>query len=264
MGVSAAPMSLVEDTKGEPAGGAWRQAEVAHAYLEDRRRAMPLWAEQADLLCRLIDRVERPIRRLLDLGAGDGVLSEIILDRHPLSEAVLVDFSRPMLDAAASRLESRAGRWRLVEADLSSPEWVNALPAGAPYDAVVSGLCIHHLPHERKRQLYEEVFGLLAAGGAFLNWEHVAVGEWAQGMFDERMVEGLVRLERTRPEPRAVKAVASEYRARPDAAENKLLDPQTQCEWLRSIGFERVDVFFRWLELALLGGIRPPGGGGGR
>jgi tRNA (cmo5U34)-methyltransferase len=259
MGVSAAPMSLTQSTKGEPAGGAWRQVEVARAYLDDRRRAVPLWAEQADLLSRLVDRVERPIRRLLDLGAGDGVLSEIVLDRHPHSEAVLVDFSRPMLDAAASRLESRAGRWQLVEADLSSPEWVAALPAGEPYDAVVSGFCIHHLPHERKRQLYEEVFGLLSAGGAFLNWEHVAVGEWAQGMFDERMVEGLVRLERMRPEPRAPEAVASEYRARPDAAENQLLDPQTQCEWLRSIGFERVDVYFRWLELALFGGIRPDG-----
>lgn len=251
--------SLAEGTKGEPAGDAWRQTDVARAYLNDRRRMVPLWAEQADLLRCLVDRVERPIRRFLDIGAGDGVLSEILLDRHPQSEAVLVDFSRPMLDAAASRLESSAGRWRSVEADLSSPGWVNALPAGEPYDAVVSGLCIHHLPDERKRQLYEEVFDLLAAGGAFLNWEHVSVGEWARGMFDERMVEGLVRLERTRPEPRAAEAVANEYRARPDAADNRLLDPETQCEWLRSIGFERVDVFFRWLELALFGGIRPPG-----
>lgn len=256
-------MSLAEGAKGQPAGGAWKQAEVARAYLDDRRRAVPLWAEQADLLRRLVDRGERPMRRFLDLGAGDGVLSEIMLERHPQSEAVLVDFSRPMLDAAASRLESLAGRWRSVEVDLSAPEWVNALPAGEPYDAVVSGFCIHHLPHERKRELYEEVFGLLSGGGAFLNWEHVAVGEWAQGMFDESMVERLVRLERTRAEPRAAEAVASEYRARPDAAENKLLDPQTQCEWLRSIGFGRVDLYFRWLELALFGGIRPPDAEGG-
>jgi SAM-dependent methyltransferase len=261
MGVSAVPVSLAEGASGQPAGGAWKQAAVARSYLDDRRRAVPLWAEQAELLRRLVDRGERPIRRFLDLGAGDGVLSEMLLERHPKSEAVLVDFSRPMLDAAAGRLASLPGRWQSVEVDLSAPDWVNALPPGEPYDAVVSGFCIHHLPHERKRELYEEVFALLAGGGAFLNWEHVAVGEWAQGMFDERMVEGLVRLERTRPEPRAAEEVASEYRARPDAAENKLLDPETQCQWLRSIGFERVDVFFRWLELALLGGIRPVEGG---
>ena len=38
---------------------------------------------------------------------------------------------------------------------------------------------------------------------------------------------------------------------------NKLLDVQTQLEWLSAIGFEDVDCYWKWLELALLIGYRP-------
>jgi hypothetical protein len=36
-----------------------------------------------------------------------------------------------------------------------------------------------------------------------------------------------------------------------------LLDVETQLGWLRDIGFEDVDCHGKWLELALLAGVRP-------
>ena len=116
---------------------------------------------------------------------------------------MLVDFSEPMLAAAESRLAGRRGRWEIVEADLATPGWLRrACRAGERFDAIVSRLCIHHLPDERKRELYEEAFDLLEPGGLFLNWEHVAIGGLAEGLFDEYFIERMLEAERERDDPR--------------------------------------------------------------
>jgi hypothetical protein len=44
------------------------------------------------------------------------------------------------------------------------------------------------------------------------------------------------------------------YYQRPDKTENILAPVETQCQWLRDIGFQDVDCFFKVFELALFGG----------
>ena len=39
---------------------------------------------------------------------------------------------------------------------------------------------------------------------------------------------------------------------------DKLLSVKTQLRWLRQIGFVDVDCYWKWLELALLIGIKSP------
>ena len=51
-------------------------------------------------------------------------------------------------------------------ADLASPSWTEAIAPDGPYDAVVSGFTIHHLPDERKRQLYAEIASIEEQNGA--------------------------------------------------------------------------------------------------
>jgi hypothetical protein len=53
---------------------------------------------------------------------------------------------------------------------------------------------------------------------------------------------------------RSRKELAREYYARPDKRENILAPVETQCAWLRAIGFQDVDCFFKLFELALFGG----------
>jgi len=235
-------------------GAAWQRERVVTGFIDERRRLIPLLDVQEELIRRLVKRGGRVVRRFCDLGAGDGAFSELLMDLFPGSSGVLVDFSEPMLAAAESRLAARRGRWRIVRGDLSEPQWLDGLQKSERFDAVVSRLCIHHLPDARKRVLYQEAFELLEPGGLFLNWEHVSAGGLAEGMFEELFVERLLEAERERESPRPPEVVVREYQ---DAAdEDVLLDAETQCDWLREIGFEQVDVYFKLPELAIFGGVR--------
>jgi tRNA (cmo5U34)-methyltransferase len=48
--------------------------------------------------------------------------------------------------------------------------------------------------------------------------------------------------------------VEATYYNRPDKRENILAPMDAKCEWLRQIGFQDVDCFFKVFELALFGG----------
>ena len=172
---------------------------------------------------------ERPAR-VLDLGSGDGRLLSIVLTACAPAEAVALDFSPAMLDRLRGRF-SGSPRVSIVAHDLDEP-----LPAklGA-FDVVMSSFAIHHLTHERKRTLYEEVYTRLRPGGVFCNLEHVASSTLPlHHLF-------LARLD-VRPEE--------------EDPSNKLLDVHEQLRWLRQIGFTDVDCHWKWRELALLAGTR--------
>src|SRR6185503_13428426 len=130
-----------------------------------RKSAIPHRSEgEATLLS------EVPVRtkRVLDLGCGDGHLLALVLGHCPTATGVGLDFSSRMLEQARLRFAGDS-RIQLIDHNLDNP-----LPALGTFDCAVSSFAIHHCTHERKREIYAEVFALLERGGVFCNLEHVA------------------------------------------------------------------------------------------
>lgn len=249
---------------GDRSDRVWQDAGVVRSFLSGTRAAIPFAAEQIALLLDVAAAIGRtPVGRVLDLGSGDGILAAAVLDRYPAAEATLVDFSPPMLDAARSRFAGAGDRVAIVEADLAHSAWVSQLPHSDPgaYDLVVSGFAIHHLADEAKRRVFGEIADRLASGGCFLNLDHVAsVSPRLSDLFDERLIDAL-HAGRRRTESDVSRAtVGAEYRTRQEV--NILVPVETQCAWLREVGFAEVDCYFKWLELALFGGRLSTGEGG--
>ena len=178
----------------------------------------------------LLEQVPKSVKRILDLGTGDGRLLALLKIDRPQVESIAIDFSPTMLEAAKTRFAGDASV-ELIAHNLDEP-----LPKIGSFDAVVSSFAIHHLTHERKRSLYTEIFALLEPGGIFCNLEHVASSTPA---LHERFRQAL--------------GISNE----PEDPSNKLLDVETQLVWLREIGFTDVDCYWKWLELALLVGVKP-------
>lgn len=238
---------------------AWKDETLVRTYLDGIRGAIPLAAEQIETMLRLIDAGGLPVRSFLDLGCGGGALAAALLERYPQANATLVDFSEPMLIEARERLASFGTQCRFLQADLSSRDWLRDAGSQAPYDAAVSGYAIHHLTDDRKRALYGEVFELLRPGAFFLNIEHVSSpGPWLTSVFDDVMTDSLYAYQRSIGSGKTRDEVASEYVHRPDKQENILAPVQDQCEWLRALGYQDVDCYFKLFELAVFGGRKPP------
>jgi SAM-dependent methyltransferase len=212
----------------------WATAAHAGAYLKRGPEWPPHRFEGEAVLLALLD---SGVRRVLDLGAGDGRLLATVLAAHPDARGVAVDGSPTMLAAARQRFSSGLGAGpapvEVVEHDLDQP-----LPSDrlGRFDAVVSAFAIHHCPDSRKRALYAEVAGRLEPGGWFCNLEHVASPTPAihAAFFD-----------------------AIGMNVADEDPSNKLVAVPVQLGWLRDAGFTDVDCYWKWRELALLAGRVP-------
>lgn len=237
-------------------GSAWKSREHVDAWISGLRMELPFAKETLSLMAQLIESSGRDVKKCLDLGAGDGVIAELVLRSFPDSEAVLVDFSDAMVEEASARLDVYGDRVKLITADLSDSAWVSALPTDRDYDAVLSACCIHHLEHERKRELYCEVFELLGPGGFFINHDCVTVcKDSTRELFEKRFVDEILRFEEQRQSGKSREEV--EQFVHHDDEEDKPSPLDDQIRWLDEIGFEGVEVYFKWLEVVLFGGSKP-------
>ncbi len=255
----------------------WQGGDLTDRYLNGVRGAIPLAQAQMDTMRRLIRWSQEEVTAVLDLGCGDGILGQAVLDQYPAARGIFADFSEPMLTAAQKRLAGYGERARLVEVDYGNRDWIVRLaeeqggggaegkaplrsfaPPPLWFDVIVSGFSIHHQPDGRKRQLYTELYDLLTPGGIFVNVEHVASrSKWGEMLFEEAFVDAMVAYHRQNGNGQAREQIAHELYNRPDKAANKLTAVETQCDWLREIGFIHVDCYLKYFELAVFAGVKP-------
>ena len=205
----------------------WKNTKHALAYLA-RADKLPHRTEGEKVL---LEQIPPNTQRILDLGTGNGRLLALVLIGRPNSEGVGLDYSEPMLAEARKRFAENKNA-KVIKHDLNDP-----LPLElGNFGAVVSSLAIHHCTHARKKRLYQEIFNLLNPKGVFCNLEHVASStQTLHAKFLSLVGQTLETEDKS----------------------NKLLDVETQLRWLRKIGFKDVDCYWKWLELALLVGVKP-------
>ncbi len=214
----------------------------ARDYERQRRRLIPPYDSFYDTAVDALTLAGRPLVRVLDLGAGTGLLARRIADVLPHAELTLLDGAPSMLEQACAALGDRA---RYIVGDLGDP-----LPDG-PWDAVVSALAIHHLEDEGKRALFARLHDALAPGGVFVNAEQVAApSPLLQDRYTAWHESGARRAGATDRE-----WVASAHRMRLD----RWATVEQQLSWLRDAGFADADCLFKDHCFAVLVARRPLG-----
>jgi len=211
----------------------WSSVHHATAYL-DIVDAVPHRTEGEAVL---LQHIPINAKRVLDLGTGNGRLLKIIKANRPNITGVDLDISPTMLRVAQESFAVDKSV-KVIEHDLNN-SLLPLLSKLGTFDVIVTSLTIHHLTHKRKRSIYEEVFSLLNRGGIFCNLEHVdSPTSNLHEHFLNSIGDRIARFAR-------------------DENSDRLLSLETQLGWLRQIGFVDVDCYWKWLELALIIGIKP-------
>jgi tRNA (cmo5U34)-methyltransferase len=212
--------------------------ENAEHYDKIRKLIIPCFDDLYNITTELTNsKKESP--KILDLGAGTGLLTKYLLEKYPNAEFTLIDLSEEMLKIAKNRFKGNTN-FKYIVADYSTYDPANS------FDMVVSSLSIHHLEDEDKEKLYKKVYNSLNQDGIFLNADQV-VGptpdidksyqkNWL-GKIEENNFTG----------PEKDTAIERMKFDKPATLENNL-------KWLTDCGFKDVDVYYKYYNFCIFYG----------
>jgi tRNA (cmo5U34)-methyltransferase len=235
----------------------WYEAEKAAYFRDHASRYIPDRARMQELLASLLSHVLAPrfpdcVPDVLELGCGDGVLSQALMLRHSSITVTLLDGSRDMLDAAEKRFGSDP-RVRYIQATLQDVI-AGRTDLGTPH-FIVSSLAIHHLTLAEKAQLFACAAHALVPGGAFANVDVVlspaaCVEEWYLELWRDWIREH----DAIAADGKSFTHIPTQYKHNADNFPDPL---QEQLRQLEGAGFDAVDVFFKSGVFAVYGGFKP-------
>lgn len=180
---------------------------------------------------------------VLDLGAGTGLFSRMVLDKCPLARFALWDVAEKMLGLARERFRDYPDQFRYVVEDY------RRLGTGESFDMVISSLSIHHLEDQEKRELFGVVYRVLRQGGIFINVDLVKGPTISLEEF--YWTNWLEKIRR---------AGASEDEIRAGIERRKAFDRDATLEnqlfWLREAGFPDADCVYRDFKIGVFFGIK--------
>ncbi|MEZ5076938.1 MAG: class I SAM-dependent methyltransferase [Solirubrobacterales bacterium] len=208
----------------------------AAGYEAARRRLIPPYDHFYGTAVGALDLLDPGPDRVLDLGAGTGLLAASVRAAWPQAALTLTDAAGEMLRQARESLGDDNTTY--VRADLVDP-----LPAG-PWDAIVSALAIHHLTDADKRGLLARIHAELREGGVFVNAEQVSGPGDLFTAYYEAWHE------------RRARQAGSDDAEWEGAVErmsfDRCADLEAQLRWLRGAGFDDVDCLFKDHRFAVL------------
>jgi tRNA (cmo5U34)-methyltransferase len=207
----------------------WRNSAAAEHWGE-RAGTLPTREEQLDIALAALESIDPGDRWILDLGAGPGIVAEMVLERLSKARVVLVDVSDRMLELASERLGRFSGRFELAHFDLEADDL--RLPE-RDYAAALAVQALHNvLPLDQVRAL-QLLSSMLSPGAVFVLVDKVAVAPAAYPLFLP-VWERLRRLSGLSWEPETYEEHVGQLQLEGDEP----VPLERMLQWLREANFE--------------------------
>ena len=143
---------------------------IAEEYDCNRRKFIPCFEDFYINTTKFIAANIKEPKRIVDLGAGTGLLTYYWYQCYPHSEYILVDIADEMLNVARKRFEN------IKNISYQAENYIHKLP-DTVLDMVISALSIHHLEDPDKIKLFSKIYDSLPNGGLFINYDQFCAGQ---------------------------------------------------------------------------------------
>lgn len=205
-------------------------------YDKYRKQAIPHMDIYYNTVIQLTQSYENP--EILDLGAGTGILTQLLYKQHPESNITLVDMSTKMLNIAKEKFKEQ--NFKYIEADYLKHNFENK------YDIIVSSLSIHHLADEEKQKLYKKIYESLNEDGIFINADQVyGSTEYTEKIYKNQDETHLSKQDMPDDEKQILRN------------RRKLDKPATlkdTVKWYEEIGYRNVDIYYKYYRYFVIAG----------
>lgn len=212
--------------------------ENAEDYDKIRRQIIPCFDDLYEITQYLASsKKETP--KILDLGAGTGLLTKYLKNKYRKAQFTLIDISEEMLKIARNRFRGQEN-FKYVVADYREYDFSDS------FDIIVSSLSIHHLEDRDKKKLYKKVYDTLNKDGVFLNADQV-IGSTADidKSYQRNWMEKIEQNKFTGPQKDMV--MERMKFDKPATLEDNL-------KWLQNSGFKDVDVYYKYFNFCIFYG----------
>jgi len=214
---------------------------AAPRYDQTRRQLIPCFDELYSTVLALIPYSRQDRFRVLDLGAGTGLLSMFISEHFPNAHVTLMDISEAMLAKARERFSATLGRFDFITADYSEE-------LTGEFDVVVSALSIHHLSDALKSRLFHRIHAILPTGGMFINADQVlGASPKVEKIYRENWIAQVRKNAVTTADLNA---------ALERMKEDKMATVTAQLQWLTDAGFANVNCWYKNYSFAVYSGTK--------
>jgi tRNA (cmo5U34)-methyltransferase len=214
----------------------------AGQYDGSRRKVIFCFDDFYGTLLELVPFEPQQYFRFLDLGAGTGLVSSLIMGAFPHAEAELLDVSEKMMAKARQRFTGN-DHVRFYIRDYEGQD----LPGRWPL--IVSAMSIHHLSDSGKQRLMGQLLEALESGGRFI---HAELARGATPASEEAYQRHWRRhLEGTDIDRRELEAI---YKRMACDQPARLED---QLAWMRAAGFVDVDCYYKHYNFCVYAGDKP-------
>lgn len=198
-------------------------------------KLVPQYKKQHEIIYELLPDSSEKRLRVLDLGCGNGALSELILKKLPDAYVVGFDLTPQMLEAYEKKLSEYSGRYELLLGDFRFD------PIGSSYDIVLAGLTLQHLTWGERKDFYKLVYSVLNPKGSFIVDDIIIDEDWQTRKLQYRNWMEFIASNGEDPEFWLNKHLAKDY---PVTLEDHFL-------WLEEAGFFKTDCYWRFHNFAI-------------